>query len=126
MPDPEEPKPPVMVPLNGPTLAANVALVTFNASNGGFSLQLYDQRHAPVKEIGLAPGAANFEIGRFALTPRALRMMEEQLADAIRAYERSVGVPLKTTAQFNASAALSGLHDLLQTPPPAPDDASET
>jgi hypothetical protein len=125
MADSKKPNAPIMVPSNGITLAANVGLISFNAANGGFFLQLYDQRHAPVKDVGAAPLTANFEIGRFMLTPRALRMLEEQLVDAVRAYERAMGVPLKTTAQFNASAALSGLHTLLQTPPVTPEPESD-
>ena len=64
-----------LVPLNAATLRANDAFISFAPGAAGITLYLIDQREAPVLKIGDPARMANFEVGRFELTPRALRML---------------------------------------------------
>lgn len=105
-----ESKPPAkaipFVPLNAPAININVILCNYIAGNGGIELTVFDQRAAPVAAIGDVPQDANFMVGRFFLTPRALRMLSDQVAVAIRNYEAVAGT-LPTQDAFVANAALS-------------------
>jgi len=103
-----------VVPLNAATLAANVAIATYLTGNGGFVVLLADQRMAPINQIGEKPKDAIFEIGRFFLTPRALRQLLDTASAAVQKYKDAVGRDLPTVDQFNASAAISTLLPGLQ------------
>jgi len=121
------PPPPVpMVPLNAAMLAANVAVVGYNAGNGGIVVQFADQRYAPVAQPGDALREATYEIGRFALTPRALRQLLDAALATAKAYESALGKPLPTVDQFNAAAAMSTLIQPAAPPPPSPEDSPPT
>jgi hypothetical protein len=113
-----------LVPMNTPMIAANLAVVMYNSNNGSFSLNLIDQRSAPVNHVGDALRTANFEVGRFELTPRAVRVLEESIAKALAAYKSALGHDLQTIAQFDASAAMPGLENLIQPPKPSDPSAS--
>jgi len=116
------PPPPVpVIALNSPLLAANVVAIGYFAGNGGIMMQLGDQRAIPV-EPGQPQREAVYEIGRFALTPRALRQLLDSAQAAAKDYESNVGKPLPTMDQFNAAAAMAGL---FQPQPPPPDPRPE-
>lgn len=113
---PPPPQIPV-VPLSANSLLANVVGVGYYAGNGAIMLQLGEQRPAPVQKIGDPQSEAVFEIGRFALTPRALRQLLDAAQIAAKDYESALGKPLPTMDQFNAAAAMKGLF-----PFPTPED----
>ncbi len=102
-----------LVPIPAPTQFANIATVGFNPGNGAIHLQVAELRDGGVQNIGDKPVAAIFELGRFAVTPRALRQLLDTAQVAAKKYEESVGSPLPTIDQFIARAAMPGL-----IPPP--------
>jgi hypothetical protein len=104
---------PIIVPSPVPTQFVNVVHAEYTKGNGTLHLQLSEYRQAPVERIGDKPKYAFFEIARFALTPRALRMLVEKAQQAMKDYETAVGVPFPTEAKFLADAALGTI-----SPPP--------
>lgn len=104
--------------MNAATLRANVAFLQFNPGTGGITLYLLDQRDAPVNQIGEPPRVANFEIGRFELTPLAFRMLVDSATRAAEAYKNASKSELPTIDQFNARAQISNLENLIQPPKP--------
>jgi len=120
---PELPPQIPVVPMNAPTLRANIVLVQYHPGNGGITLNLVDQRDAPVMQVGDVPKTANFEVGRFELTPRALRILADTIHTALKAYREDTGSDLPTLDQFNARLQMPNLQNLLQPPKP-PDGTS--
>lgn len=109
-----------MLPMNAPTLAANVAMIEFISGNGGIQLFIGDQRYAPKQNIDEPLREATFETGRFMLTPRALRQLLDGATAAVQKYEETTGKPLPTIDQFIAGRAMEGL--LKPQPPQEPRD----
>lgn len=105
------------VPMNALTLAANGAVVSYGAGNGAIFLQIIDQHLAPVQNVTDQPVNANYEIGRFVLTPRALRVLLDTAISTAKAFEDATGKPLRTLAQFDADASMPGIQNLLSNPP---------
>lgn len=103
-----------VLPLNGPTIAVNIAAAQFIPGNGSIQLQVAEVRDAAVERVGDLPRQALHEIGRFVLTPRALRQLLDSTVVAIKAYEDNVGT-IPTQDQYIARAAMTGL-----IPPPDP------
>lgn len=116
------PKPVPLVPSPMATLQANIAIVQFYPGNGSVALSLLDQRNAPVDKLGDVPALANYELGRFALPPRALRMLLDTANAAAAAYKDATGSDLPTLDQFNARAHIPGLLDSLLSAPKPDDD----
>jgi hypothetical protein len=97
----------------------NVAFLSYGPA--GFLLSLYDQRQASVAKIGDTPVTSNFEVGRYQLTPAALRALETTIADAIKNYKNINGVELPTREQMIARDQTSALEKSLpQFKPPDP------
>jgi hypothetical protein len=122
---PEEKKqPPIpLVPMAQHTLSANVVFCTYGPA--GFQLVVLDRRHAPVAKVGDAPINANFEVGRFQLTPAAVRQLEKSIADALQNFKNLIGVDLPTTEQMVARDQTTALERSLQqfkTPDAPPSD----
>jgi|GEM_PF-7098090 len=113
---PTDPKAIPFVPLNATTLGSNLVAVYFTPGNGGIELQVGEQRSAPVQHLGDQPQSAVFEIGRFMLTPRALRQLLTTAIAAEKAYEKATNSALPTESQFIAQAAVSSLEGLIQPP----------
>lgn len=107
-------------PAAGPTLSANRVFTTYNTGNGSIMLIAADQRFAPIDQLADEPSEAVFELGRFALTPRALRELLDSVNATVRSYEVD-HAPLPTNDQFIARAAMTGLSGLLHPPSPPPD-----
>jgi hypothetical protein len=107
MAEKEAPKGLPIIPLNGPTLAAHVALAAFHPGNNGITLAIAEERDA-VAQLGAPLVRALFELGRFSLTPRALRELSDSVQAAIKAYEDSIGT-LPTKTDFMARFAMKGL-----------------
>ena len=99
-----------------------MVFVSFAAGAGSVTLYLIDQREAPVTQIGEPLRMANFEVGRFELTPRALRMLIDSAEKAAKGWSEAMKEPLPTIDQFNARAQMPNLQNLLQPPKP-PDSA---
>lgn len=106
-----------VVPLRGPTQFVNIVNLEFINGNYAIQLQLAELRPAPVQAIGDAAGSAIFEVGRFVLSPRALRNLLDKAQAAAKAYADSTGSALPTESQFLANAALPTL-----LPPQPPKD----
>jgi hypothetical protein len=117
----DQPHPHVVpfVPLDDSTISANIVWLNYGA--GTFQLQLVEQRHAPVNMIGEFAGLANFEVGRYALTPLALRYLEREIANALRAYETAMGSPLPSIAKFESGFHVANLERDLGTMPRPPE-----
>jgi hypothetical protein len=88
----------------------------FTPGAGSFTLYLLDQREAPVIQVGDPLRQANFEIGRFDLTPRAVRMLEASLAAAIKRHEETTGAALPSLADLDARSHFGNLERLLDKP----------
>ena len=114
----KQPPPPLpIVPLNAATLAANVAFVEYVKGNGSIMLNVADLRSAPIKNVGDPPQDAIFEVGRFMLTPRALRQLLDAANAAAAAYAETAGEPLPKVDQFMARAAMTTLIPPMGQPP---------
>jgi hypothetical protein len=109
---------PPRVPSTRPTLSANIALVSYGPA--GFVLHLYDQRFAPVDNVGDPSALANFEIGRFQLTPAAFRQLQENVDLSLQRFKALHGTELPTLSQMIARDHTAGMERDLQPPyPPA-------
>lgn len=96
-----------------PTQMVNIVTLEFIKGNYGIQLNLAELRPAPVEKIGDPVISAMFELGRFMLTPRALRTLLDKAQDAAQQYELAMGSPLPTESQFLAAVAMK---DLLKPP----------
>jgi hypothetical protein len=108
----KKPQPPPqfpIVPLRKNTTAANMVVVSYGPGSGGILLQVAEVRDSAVEHVGEKPVTAIFEVGRFALTPRALRQMFDATVAAVKAYEDSEGHPLPTQDAYIARGAMPGL-----------------
>ena len=124
-PVPEDKPPPQipLVPMAQHTLSANVAFCTYGPA--GFQLVLIDQRQAPVAQVGDTPINTNFEIGRFQLTPAALRGLETSIIAAVQNFKNVNGADLPTRDQMFArdqkTALERSLPQFKAAEPPTPD-----
>lgn len=125
MPEKQTPPPLPLVPMNAATLAANVAFVEYVKGNGSIMLNVADLRTAPVMNIGEPTREAVFEVGRFMLTPRALRQLLDAATAAADAYEQAAGEPLPKIDQFMARAAMSTLIPPMGQTPKQDDNPAE-
>lgn len=120
----EQPRPPIpTIPMAQHTLSANIAFCTYGPA--GFQLVLFDQRSAPVTNVGDLPVTANFEIGRFQLTPAALRGLETSIATAVQNFKNVNGVDLPAREQMIARDQTTALERSLpqfKLPEPPPTD----
>ncbi|HEX3457857.1 MAG TPA: hypothetical protein VHR97_07860 [Candidatus Baltobacteraceae bacterium] len=102
-----------VVPLGTAAQFVNIVVVECIRGNGAIQVQLAEMRQAPVQRIGDQPFSAIFEVGRFILSPRALRQLFDKTQEAVRQYEEATGAPLPTESQYLAGAAMK---DLLKPP----------
>jgi hypothetical protein len=109
---PQQPQYP-LVPLPTPTQMVNIVTLEFIRGNYAIQLNLAELRPAPVQKIGDLVGSAMFEVGRFVLTPRALRNLLDKAQEAAQQYESATGSPLPSESQFLAGVAMK---DLLKPP----------
>jgi hypothetical protein len=127
MADKPAPKKLAVVSADGPSIFVNVAAANYMLINGAFQVQFAEERVVGGSErprgVDDDATAAIFEIGRFYLTPRAVRMLIDALQVAAKTYEDSIGEPLPNIDQFNAQAAIKTLPVLGQAPMPPSDDA---
>lgn len=107
MADEHLPAVPPRVPSPRPTLSANIALISYGPA--GFVLHLYDQRFAPVESAGDPTSLANFEIGRFQLTPAAFRQLQENVDLSLERFKALHGTELPTLSQMIARDHTAGM-----------------
>lgn len=117
---PQQPQLPIVL-LDAPTLRANIVFVNCNPGNGSITLYAIDQREAPAKEAGGPLVLTNFEVGRFELTPRALRGLLDSVLKSAENFKALYGRALPTIPEFEAAGAMTGLlQNLLDKPKEQP------
>jgi len=111
--DTNAPKPVPIVNHAGSTVFANIASLAFNVGTGQFQLIVGEQRFIEGLELPRrAPDEtkeAIFELGRFAISPRAARQLLDSVVAAVSAYEENAG-DLPTVAQYVARSAMTTLN----------------